>query len=320
MKQIVAITGASGFIGHALIRAPQLHSNYHVIALCRSTPSERSARVEYRICGGLGPNSDASQFLSNTDAVVHIAARTQVTREAEADTLSAYREINVEGCLNLARRAAELGVKRFIFLSSIKVNGETAPQGRPFRANDTPNPQDAYGISKMEAELGLLEITRETGMEVVCIRPPLVYGPGVKGNFLSLLMWLERGIPLPLGSIYNQRSFVGIDNLVDLIITCLEKPAAANQTFLVSDDEDVSTTELLLRMRSVLNKPTPLLPLPPALLKLGARMIGKTEIAQRLLGDLQIDISKTKELLGWSPPVNFDDGLRKTVEWYFKQR
>jgi UDP-glucose 4-epimerase len=201
-----------------------------------------------------------------------------------------------------------------MFVSSIKVNGEATQPGCPFTADDAPAPLDAYGVSKMEAEQGLREIARQTGMEVVIIRPPLVYGPGVKANFAAMIRWLQRGVPLPLGAIHNQRSLVALDNLVDLMVTCLTHPAATNQTFLVSDGEDVSTTELLRRMGQALGRPARLVPVPASILKLAAALVGKRDVAQRLCGSLQVDIEKTRKLLGWTPPLTLDQGLRKAAE------
>jgi nucleoside-diphosphate-sugar epimerase len=220
--------------------------------------------------------------------------------------------------LNLARQAAEAGVRRFIFISSIKVNGEGTPLGAPYRADAQPQPADPYGISKMEAEQGLRALAGETGMEVVIIRPTLVYGPGVKANFLNMMRWLHKGVPLPFGAIHNRRSLVALDNLVDLIVTCIEHPAAANQTFLVSDGEDLSTTELLRRMATALGAPAHLLPVPSWLLEAGATMLGKKALSQRLCGSLQVDISKTRELLGWTPPLSVDAALRKTAKHFLE--
>ena len=205
-------------------------------------------------------------------------------------------------------------MRRFVFVSSIKVNGEATPTGSSFTADDLPAPLDAYGISKMEAEQGLREIASQTGMQVVIVRPPLVYGPGVKANFAAMMRWLQRGVPLPLGAIHNQRSLVALDNLVDLLVTCLTHPAAANQTFLVSDGEDVSTTELLRRMGQAMGKPARLLPVPASWLQLAATLVGKRAVAQRLCGSLQVDIEKTRQLLGWSPPLTLDQGLKKAAE------
>jgi nucleoside-diphosphate-sugar epimerase len=216
--------------------------------------------------------------------------------------------------LNLARQAAAAGVRRFLFVSSIKVNGEATQLGRPFTADDAPAPLDAYGISKMEAEQGLREITRQTSMEIIIIRPPLVYGPGVKANFATMMRWVKCGVPLPLGAIHNQRSLVALDNLVDLLVTCITHPAAANQTFLVSDGEDVSTTELLRRIAQALGRPAHLFSVPVSWLELVAAGVGKPDVAQRLCGSLQVDIEKTRRLLGWTPPLNLDQGLKKVAE------
>jgi nucleoside-diphosphate-sugar epimerase len=252
--------------------------------------------------------------LRDRQVVMHLAARVHVMNESATNPLQAFREINTLGTLQLARQAAQAGVRRFIFVSSVKVNGEATVEGKPFTANDAPAPQDPYGISKAEAEVGLRQIAQETGMEVVIVRPPLVYGPGVKANFASLLRVVRRGIPLPLGWVTNnRRSLVALDNLVDLLITCVHHPAAANQTFLVSDGEDLSTTALLRRMGQAMGQPTRLLPVPPACLMLGAKLLGKTPVAQRLLGNLQVDITHTRETLGWTPPISVDEGLRRAA-------
>jgi len=208
-------------------------------------------------------------------------------------------------------------VRRFVFLSSVKVNGEFTEAGQPFTADDVPAPVDPYGLSKHEAEQLLRQIAAETGMEVVIIRPPLVYGPGVKANFESMMSWLAHGVPLPLAAVTrNRRSLVALDNLVDLIVTCLNHPAAANQTFLVSDGEDLSTAQLLKRMGAAMGQPTRLFYVPPALLKLGATVLNKPGIYQRLCGSLQLDIAKTRQLLGWTPPVSVDEGLRRAAEGF----
>jgi UDP-glucose 4-epimerase len=255
-----------------------------------------------------------AEVLCNRQCVVHLAARVHVMNDTEADPLAAFRQSNVESTLALATQAAQAGVKRFIFISSVKVNGEHTEPGHPFRADDAPAPQDPYGISKMEAEAGLRAIAQQTGMEVVIIRPPLVYGPGVKANFASMVHWLQRGIPLPLGAIHNRRSLVALDNLVDLIITCIDHPAAANQTLMVSDGEDLSTTELLQRMAAALGKPARLIPVPQRLLEWGAALLGKQEVAQRLFSSLQVDAQTTCQLLGWKPPVSLDQGLLQVAK------
>jgi len=234
-----------------------------------------------------------------------------------SDPLAEFRLVNVEGTANLARQAAAAGVRRFIYLSSIKVNGEFTEVGHPFTADDAPSPEEPYGVSKHEAEQALRQIAADTGMEVVIIRPPLVYGPGVKANFESMMRWLARGVPLPLAAVSeNRRSLVALENLVDLIVTCLSHPAAANQTFLVSDGEDLSTAELLKRMGAAMGHPARLFYLPPVLLKLAATGLHKPGIYQRLLGSLQLDIAKARQLLGWTPPVSVDEGLRRAAEGF----
>jgi len=236
-----------------------------------------------------------------------------------SDPLQAFREVNTYGTLNLAQQAADAGVKRFIFISSIKVNGESTELGSPFTPDDSYIPIDPYGLSKYEAEVGLRKIAAETGMEVVIIRPPLVYGPGVKANFAAMMKWVSRGVPLPLGGIKkNRRSLVSVDNLVDLIITCIDHPKAANQTFLVSDNEDVSTTALLKNIAKSLNIPSHLLPVPASWFNLASQLIGKPTIAQRLCGSLQVDISKTMALLDWKPPYSSTESMKKTADLFLE--
>jgi len=235
--------------------------------------------------------------------------------EMALNPLDEFRRVNVQGTLNLARQAAKSGVYRFVFISSVGVNG-AATLKKPFTEEDQAQPHSLYAQSKYEAELGLKALATETGMEVVIIRPPLVYGPGAPGNFGSLMRWLQRGIPLPLGAIHNQRSLVALDNLIDLIVTCIDHPGAANQTFLVSDGEDVSTTELLRRMGRAMNCPARLVPVPAGFLKTAAALLGKRDMAQRLCGSLQVDIRKTREMLGWRPPLTLDQGLKKAGEGF----
>lgn len=298
----VLITGASGFVGQAVCA--------QALAVGMAVRSHTRTSSVPHIDG----QSDWSEMVSDCSAVVHLAARVHVIHDTAADPLTEFRRVNVQGTLNLARQAASAGVSRFVFVSSIKVNGESTQLGRPFKADDMPAPLDAYGVSKMEAEHGLREIAWQTGMEMVIIRPPLVYGPGVRANFAAMMRWLRLGLPLPLGAIYNQRSLVALDNLVDLIVTCVAHPDAANQTFLVSDGEDVSTTELLRRMGQAMGNPAHLIPVPVGMLKLVAAMVGKRDVAQRLCGSLQVDIGKTRRLLGWNPPFTLDEGLKKTAE------
>ena len=262
--------------------------------------------------GDVGPETVWGEALIDINTVIHLAARVHMMKDDVSDPLEEFRHVNVEGTFKLARQAAACGVKRFIFLSTVKVNGEET-SGQPFSEQSPPHPQDSYAVSKFEAELGLQLIARETDMEVVIIRPPLVYGPAVKGNFQSMMRWINKGIPLPLGAIRNHRSLVGLDNLVDFIITCIDHPAAANQTFLVADGEDLSTTDLLRRVGQVMGKPARLIPVPMSALKFGARLLGKQTMAQRLCGNLQVDISRARKVLGWSPPVSVDEGLRRAV-------
>lgn len=243
---------------------------------------------------------------------MHLAGRAHQFADCAADPLAEFRAVNCELTLLVARQAAVAGVKRFIFVSSIGVNGNN--NVRPYTASDQPNPAESYALSKWEAEQGLWQIQQETGMELVIVRPPLVYGPNAPGNFGSLVRSIEKGIPLPLGAIHNRRSLVGIDNLVDLIIRCIDHPAAANQVFLAGDGVDLSTTELLRGVGKAMGKPARLIPVPAGMLQLGATLLGKKAMAQRLLGSLQVDISKTCELLDWKPPYTVEEGLRRCFE------
>lgn len=309
------VTGANGFVGSALCRRLR-KDGVSVIGAVRTLKANAGGTENVAI-GCLSSETDLAAALRNVDQVVHLAARVHVMNDKSSDPLAEFRRINVEGTVNLASQAAAAGVKRFVFLSSIKVNGEFTDAGKPFTADAEPAPEDPYGVSKYEAEQLLRLIAVETGMEVVIIRPPLVYGAGVRANFESMMRWLARGIPLPLAAVTeNRRSLVALDNLVDLIVTCLKHPAAANQTFLVSDGEDLSTAQLLKRMGAALGYPARLFYLPPALLKLGATALNKPGIYQRLCGSLQLDIAKTKQLLGWTPPVPVDEGLKRAVEGF----
>ena len=313
----VLVTGASGFVGNAAC-ARLVTQKMNVIGTVRCPPARPLPGVEYRIVGDLDANTDWRDVLTGVEVIIHCAARVHVMREMVADPLGAFRTANVAGTQQLARKAVAAKVRRFIFLSSVKVNGEGSPVA--YHEADPPAPQDAYGISKYEAELGLREIAVETGIEVVMIRSPLIYGPGVKANFQALMQAVERGLPLPLGAIHNRRSLVALDNVVDLIVTCIEHPAAANETFLVSDGQDLSTTELIHRLARAMGRPARLVPVPAMVLVMGSMLVGKREVARRLCDTLQVNISKARKVLGWTPPVSVDEGLRRTTRHYLEQQ
>ncbi|RCW73918.1 UDP-glucose 4-epimerase family protein [Pseudorhodoferax soli] len=308
----VLVTGASGFIGSALARHAALTAAGLTWRLAlRAGFAERAQFVESPDLSGA---ADWREAVRGCHAVVHAAARVHVVRDRNSDPLALYRAANTEGTLQLARQAAQEGVGRFIFLSSVKVHGEASTPGRAFTEQVAPMPADPYGTSKHEAELGLATIARQTGMDIVIIRPPLVYGPGAKANFAALVHAVEHGWPLPLRAIQNRRSLVALDNLIDFILVCLRHPGAANQTFLVSDGEDLSTPCLLRRLGAAMGRPARLWPMPPALLCAGAAMLGRRAAAERLCGTLQVDITKARTLLGWSPPVTVDEGLRRAIQ------
>ena len=307
----VLVTGANGFVGRAV--CAEVAARGLTVGAATRSPCRFPGETENIVVGDIDANILWGAALDGRQAVVHAAARVHVMADTAANPLDEFRRVNVQGTMNLARQAAAAGVQRFVFISSIGVNGAETSQ-QPFGAQDVPAPHSPYAVSKYEAELGLQELAAETEMEVVIIRPPLVYGSCAPGNFGSLMRWLQRGIPLPLGAIHNQRSLVALDNLVDLIVTCLTHPAAANQTFLVSDGQDVSTTELLRRMGQAMNRPARLIPVPAGLLTQAAALLGKGDMAQRLCGSLQVDIEKTRTLLGWQPPLTLDQGLKKAAE------
>ena len=311
------ITGANGFVGKPLCSAAH-KAGYLVTAVTRK-PARFGDGVENMVVSDFNQEVLWSEAMQDVDVVVHLAARVHVMKESVKDALSAYRLINVDGTLRLASYAAVAGVRRFIYLSSVKVNGESTRKNRPFFADDAPAPEDPYGISKMEAEDALFRFSAKTGMEVTIIRPPLVYGPNVGANFASMMRWITYRWPLPLGAMTNQRSMVALDNLLDLILTCTEHPIAKGQVFLVSDGQDVSVTELLKKLAQMLNVPSHLIPVPVEYLRCIATIFGKKKIADRLCNSLQVDIGKTRQLLGWTPPMSLDQGLKKTANWFLHQ-
>ena len=329
---MILLTGATGFVGKTLFS--HLLSNFFDIkALVRKVYVPLPLAVEQVVVGDLAELAvDSSsnilrEAFKGIDVVVHTAARAHVMNDVVSDPLTEFRKVNRDATLVLARLAAESGVKRFIFLSSIKVNGEVTRPNHPFTPDDVYVPDDPYGLSKYEAEQGLLALAQETSLEVVIIRPPLVYGPGVKANFLSMMKWVGRSIPLPFGAIHNQRSLIALDNLVSFISLCADReksPNAANQVFLIADGEDVSSTQLVKKVRQAFNIHTPsvkqawLLPIPVFIMSFVAKFLGKGAVANRLFGSLQVDSSKARDLLGWKPVITMDEQLQKTVDAYLE--
>jgi len=288
----LVITGANGFVGNRLA-SHLTRQGFEVLALARG--------------------NDPLPLLHRAKAVVHLAARVHVVNEQSANSLADYRQVNVITTTNLARQAASAGVARFVFISSIKVNGEHTALGRAFTEQDAPSPKDAYGQSKHEAEIALRKVATETGIEVVIIRPPLVYGPGVKSNFALLMQAVIKGWPLPFGAISNARSLVGIDNLVDFVHCCITHAEAANETFLVSDGNDLSIAQLINEIALAAGVKPWLWSISPSILEFGACLVGRRQAMQRLCGNLQVDTTKARTVLGWLPPVPLQDGLKRTV-------
>ncbi len=309
------VTGASGLVGSHVVSAA-LNQNMTVVG------QTHRQSVEYIDCYqcDISALTDWSQALQGVDCVVHCAARVHQMTDDSLSPLDAYREVNTEGTLNLARQSIAAGVKRFVFISSVKVNGEFSERGQPFINLSEQVPSDPYGLSKFEAEQGLWQLAKETGLEVVVIRPPLVYGPDVKANFLSMMNWIKKGIPLPLGAIHNTRSLVFVDNLADLILTCCIHSNANGETFLVSDDCDVSTSQLLREVAKSMAVSYRMLPVPMSWITFAAGLMGKPGIAQRLCGNLQVDITHTKQTLGWIPPYTFEYGVKRTVERFLRSK
>jgi nucleoside-diphosphate-sugar epimerase len=305
----VLVTGAGGFVGTTLVRTLRGQGRPVFAGVRRAAPDAGE-----RVLGDLGrtPAADLAAALAGIDAVVHLAGRAHVMRETAADPLAEFRRVNVDGTVRLAEAAVRAGVKRLVFVSSVKVNGERSGE-RPLHADDPPAPEDAYGLSKLEAERRLREIEASTGLAVAIVRPPLIYGPGVKGNLERLARLVARGVPLPLGRVANRRSLLGVDNLAELLARCIDHPAAAGGTFLASDDDDVSTPGLVRRLAAAMNKPARLVPVPVPVLALAARVAGRRDAFERLCGSLQVDIAATKARLDWTPSVSLDQGLRRMV-------
>lgn len=311
----VVVTGGSGFIGRALCERLGSEEHIDLHRVVRSTafslPSVSDIEVD-----DIGSQTLWANSLQDVDVVIHAAARAHVTSDSAANPLNEFRRVNVDGTMNLARQAMNAGVRRFIFISSIKVNGEMTACGRRFSAGDQTAPADAYAKSKCEAEVALQGLAKAGDMELVVIRPPLVYGPGVRANFLAMMRWIHRGWPVPLGRVNNKRSLVALDNLVDLIATCASHPAAANQIFTVSDDEDISTSELARRIGVAVRNPAKLVSVPVALLRTCASFAGKSGQLERIVSSLQVDIAKTRDLLGWAPVINMEKALQETARHY----
>lgn len=318
----VLVTGATGFVGRALLQRLSRVQGVTPIAGVRRVDalSPDDLACEQLSLGDLVQELVAPELLQGIDVLVHAAARVHVMNERDAEPLAAFRRMNVAASIRLAEAAARAGVKRFIFISSIKVNGEENLPGQRYTAEDTPLPVDPYGISKHEAEQGLREVCERTGMEWVVVRPPLVYGPGVRANFQRLMQSLQRGLPLPLGALHNRRSLVALDNLVDLLVTCLDHPLAANEIFMVSDGDDLSVCILAERLAWLLGSRSWLLPIPVSWLRGSLATIGRGGVAQRLCGELCVDMDKTCALLSWQPPITVEEGLTQTVVHFLGTR
>jgi len=319
LKPNILITGATGFVGARLV-AELLLQQFSISAIVRGEDSVVPVGAEKIIKGNLTNVSDWFPVLKNIDIVIHVAGRAHIMNDDAIDPVTEFRKVNTNVTLNLAKQAAEIGVKRFVFISSVKVNGEKTYLDKPFKPDDDFVPCDPYGLSKYEAEKGLMALSKETSMEVVIIRPPLIYGAGVKANFASMIRWMDKGIPLPFGAVHNQRSLVALDNLVSFIICCISHPKAANEIFLISDGEDVSTTQLLKKVADALGKKTMLIPIPVGLMKLVAKLMAKSGMANRLFASLQVDSSKAHDLLAWEPVISMEEQLQKTVDAYLNEK
>jgi UDP-glucose 4-epimerase len=317
MKEKVLVTGPDGFVGSRL--CGRLIRDGFAVRGAQFSPVLLPEGCESVVVGDLAEATNWDEAMAGIDRVIHLAARVHIMNDNADDPLHAFRHVNVEGTRRLAEAAARAGVKRFVFVSTVKVLGEATPD-KPFLADDPFAPEDPYGVSKMEAELLLRKISEVSGMEVAVIRPPLVYGPGVRANFLKLLSAVTKGVPLPFGMVRNRRSLVGVDNLVDFLVCCLTHEKAANEVFLVSDGQDLSTADLVRAVARAAGRRPMLLPVPPSLMRLAGSLLGKRDQVDRLLGSLAVDISKDWKLLGWTPPVSVEEGLRKTVKWFLKEK
>lgn len=319
LSQSLFITGATGFVGFSLIKRLLRESGGLIAAVL---PGEDAGQLPVAVKQGtvepLSESSDYTTALQNVDIVIHLAARVHVMQETATEPLLEFRKVNLHGTERLARQAADAGVKRFVFMSTIGVNGN-ASGSRAFTESDVPSPHNDYSVSKLEAENSLKKISEETGMEVVIVRAPLVYGPGNPGNFLSLLRNIAKGTPLPLASIYNYKSFLYVENLTDALALCATHPDAAGQTYLVADGEDISTPELIRRVASALGRPSRLFPFPPVFMRFAGKFLGKSAAVERLLGSLQVDSSKIRKELGWTPPFTMEQGLAETAKWFKRQ-
>lgn len=303
----ILVTGASGFIGRSLL------ASLDQVAV-KTIGRISVLGVQNHMQATIAPDTDYGDFLVGVTCLIHCAARVHVMNEASANLLNEFRRTNVDATVNLARKAAQAGVKRFIFISSIKVNGESTTNKAAFTPDDQSDPQDPYGQSKHEAEVALRHLAQETGLEVVIIRPPMVYGPGVKGNMHSLIQLVSKGVPLPFGGINNARSLVSVDNLVSLIRVAIEHPKAANQTFLVSDGEDLSTSAIFRYIALAMNKRLMLIPAPVKMISSTFKMLGKGKVADRLFGSLEVDISKTRKMLKWEPQISVEEGFKRMCQ------
>lgn len=314
----LVVTGANGFVGRSLCRR-LIQSKYTVVAAVRHSILNVPEPCSYVEIGEINDHTDWLPAIENCDVVIHLAARVHVMNDKTSESLVEFLKVNLHGTLNLARQAAAVGVRRFVYVSTIKVNGEYT-DGKPFTELDTANPQDPYAVSKWQAELGLHEISRDTGMELVIVRPPLVYGAGVKANFYQLLKLVYASLPLPFGSINNRRSMVYVDNLVDALVLCVKHPKAVGQTYLLSDGEAVSTVTLVEMLASAMKKQSRVLPFPIQALRMLAQLIGKGSAVERLIQSLEVDNSRISQDLGWLPPYSLEHGLKLTADWFINSR